>query len=141
MLRPELSKEKRAMRKLFAAALLVLAACSDSTGPNAHVGAYALTSINGVGLPVIVDQDATGTLEITAGLVTLSANGTFTDRTDFRETTGSQVFTDFDVTTGSYEINGNNITFFPNGGGSYSMAFSGETLTQVEPGFTLVYEK
>ena len=132
------------MRRLLAAAsLLVFTACGDSTGPNARVGAYELTSINGQGLPQIVDQDPqTGeTLEITAGLVTLNSDGTFTDRTDYRFTSGTQVFNDFDEASGTYSISGNNVTFQTFQGDVYSMAVSGGTLTQVEPGFTLVYQK
>ena len=72
------------MKKLLAAAVFVLAACSDSTGPNAHVGDYELRNINGQALPQIIDQDASGTLEVTGGVVTLRSDGTFTDRIDLR---------------------------------------------------------
>jgi hypothetical protein len=130
------------MRRLVAAALLVLTACSDSTGPNAHVGSYTLVSVNGQGLPEVVFQDGSETVEFTGGVVTLNSNGTFSDRIDFRITTSTEVFDDSDTITGTYTITGNNVTLNPSDGSSaYSMALSGNALTQVEPGLTLVYEK
>jgi heat shock protein HslJ len=129
------------MKKFLAAALVVLAACSDSTGPNAVVGAYALASINGQGLPQIIAEDATTTVEVTGGLVTLNADGTFTDRIDFRITDDTGVSTDSDTAFGTYTVSGNNITFHADDGSTYSMARSGGTLTQSEPGITLVYER
>ena len=129
------------MRKLFAAALLVLAACSDSTGPNARLGTYSLVSINGQDLPVVVGTISGTTVEIISGEVTLNSNGTFTDRTDYRFTSNAGVDTDFEIATGTYSVNGNNVTFLTSDGDSYSMAISGQTLTQVEPGLTLIYER
>jgi hypothetical protein len=129
------------MRKLVAAAMLVLAACSDAAGPDAHVGSFTLVSFNGQGLPQIVEQDASRTLEVTGGVVTLHSDGTFTDRLDFRETTATTVDTDSDVLTGFYTITGDNVTFDSDDGTTYSMARSGRRLTLVEPGLTLVYER
>jgi hypothetical protein len=129
------------MRKLLAAAVFALAACSDSTGPDAHVGSYELRNINGQGLPQIIQQDASGTLEITGGLVTLRADGTFTDRIDYRFDDGVDFISESEVTTGFYTIAGNNVTFDTDDGFTYSMALSGRTLTQVEPGITLVYRR
>ena len=129
------------MRKLVAAALVVLAACTDSTGPNSHIGSYTLLRINGQSLPQVIDQDASSTLEVTGGVVTLDSDGTFTDRIDFRFTTATSVETDSDIATGFYTITGDNVTFESDDGFTYSMALSGRTLTQVEPGITLVYQR
>lgn len=131
------------MRKILAAAaaLVALTACGDSTGPNAHVGVYTLQTINGQNPPVVVDQDATTTVEVTSGVVTLNENGTFSDRIDFRVTEGTSVVNDFDIATGTYTLSGNTVTFNVAGGGSYSMVLSGITLTQTDIGFTLVYRK
>ena len=130
------------MKKL----LIVMAAldslsCKDSTGPKVHVGVYTLRTINGQNPPQVVAQNSSGILEFTAGVVSLNADGTFSDRTDFRFTSGSTVTTDFVLVVGTYQRDGDNVTFFASGGGSYSMAYAGTSLTQVEEGITLVYRR
>jgi len=125
-------------------ALLSLAAlaCGDSTSPESTVGVYALESINGSAPPVIIDQDASGTLEVTGGQVSLNADHTFSDRTDFRFTASNgAISTAQDITTGTYSQTGNTITLSPTGDTPYSMVLNGNTLTQIEPDFTIVYRR
>lgn len=130
------------MRKLATLGLaLTLAACGDATGPTSIVGLYSLQTVNGETLPVTVFQDATERFEILGGRVSLNGDGTFSDATDFRYTSGQTVLTDTETATGTYVETGNNITFNVSDGGSYSMAVSGRTLTQVLEGITLVYRR
>jgi hypothetical protein len=117
------------------------AACGDSTGPNSFLGVYTLETINGLPLPVTVLEDPTGRFEITGGQVTLNGNGTFSDRTDLRVTSGLEVLEFSDPVVGTYVRNGDRITFDAGIDGSYEMTLSGRTLTQFEPGLTFVYRR
>ena len=114
-----------------------------STGlDNAHVGTFTLVSVNGQNLPFSLTE-GTATITITSGSVTLNADRSFTDVTSytFRQGTATESLTD--TALGSYVRSGNNITFNVTSPepGTYSMAFSGNTLTQVEEGFTLIYRR
>lgn len=132
------------MRKLLAGLVLAfVAACGGDggSGPNTeHVGTYTLQTINGAALPFLL-QSGTTRIEVTGGRVSLNADGTFSDITDLRVTQGTTVATTQEGTLGAYQRSGNNITLVPASGGSYSMAYSGNTLTQVESGATLVYRR
>ena len=122
---------------------VAIASCSDSNAPEtAHVGFYALTSIDGQAPPLVIFESTEGTLEITGGAVTLSANGTFRDSTALRATTADGVETGFEVASGAYTKSGNTITFTPTGSESYQMTLTNNTtLTQFFDEFTLVYTR
>jgi hypothetical protein len=124
---------------------VVLAACSDSTGPDTDdlVGSYDLITIDGASLPVIVDQIGEDKLEITMGTVTLDEDGTFGDATELRITEGGVVTTEVQSTQGTWTLSGSTVTFVPNdGSGNYTMTWNGQLrLTQLFEGFTLVYER
>ena len=124
---------------------VVLAACSDSTGPDTDdlVGSYDLITIDGASLPVIVDQIGEDIAEITMGTVTLDEDGTFGDATEIRITEGGVVTTEVQSTQGTWTVSGSTVTFVPNdGSGNYTMTWNGQLrLTQLFQGFTLVYER
>lgn len=134
------------MRRFLAlAAFASLAfACSDSTSPAAaHVGVYNLQTLNGAGLPQVLLVDEQGTLELTAGKVSLATNNTFSDSTSYKNTApDGTIETGIDGVTGTYTMNGSVITLTPSdGSGSYSMTIGTNSLTQVAGQFTLIYVK
>ena len=117
------------------AAVILFAACSDdSTGPNADVtGSYALITLNGSGLPVVISFDQSSTFRITGGNVTLSSNNTFTSSGTYQETLASgQTTTVTETCNGTYTRNGNSITFTEvtvantNCGGVYNGTWDGD---------------
>jgi len=119
-------------------AVVAYTACSDSSGPNPAVtGSYALITINGSGLPVIIYQDAFVVFRINAGNVTLNSNNTFSKSGTYQETlTGGQPTTVSETCTGTYAVNGNSVTFSEatsstaNCGGVYNGTWDGSnTLT------------
>ena len=125
-------------RLITLAAVTLFAACSDSSGPNSDVtGSYALITLNGSGLPVVVFFDQNSTFRITGGNVTLSSNGTFTSSGTYQETlAGGQSTTATETCNGTYTRNGNSITFTEvtvastNCGGVYNGTWDGnDTLT------------
>lgn len=125
---------------------VTLTACSsDAAGPDldALVGQYALISIDGQPLPVIVDQQGEDIAEVTVGTVTLDGDGTFGDVTELRITESGVVTTEVDATEGTWTLVGTTVTFSPSDqSGNYTMTWNGQDrLTQLFQGFTLVYER
>lgn len=92
----------------------VFSACSDSSGPNGGgvVGSYALITINGLGLPVVIYSDQLVTYQINSGDLILNSNNTFSTTGSYTETlTGAQPTTVTDTCTGTYTVSGNTVTF------------------------------
>jgi hypothetical protein len=113
----------------------LLTACGDDgTGPGSIFGTYTLITINGEELPVEI---APG-FEITAGSVRLNSDNTyvlsFTLRLDGTTDTVDDPGT-FTVVDGSI------IQFTGGEAGNFSGTVSGNTLTIVEEGDTLVFRK
>ncbi len=132
--------------KWLRSAALVLAfnACSDATSPRLEgdpVGVFALQTINGNAVPVVVDQDSTATLEVTGGSISLNGDGSFTDNLDLRLTEGTIVTAFSDNLQGTWTRSGNTITFQVIGFSAYSLTWNENELTQVFSGFTLVYRR
>ena len=107
----------RNFRRFFAvAALAVLPACSDSSGPSqaqAVTGSYALISINGILVPVVFSVDQFFVLQITGGTLTMNSNNTFTAAATYQQTpAGGGTATSETITcTGTYAMSGTTITF------------------------------
>lgn len=78
------------MRRLLSTlALATLAACGggdDPPAPRQLPGTYPLVSANGRSLPAVLYEAPGYKLEVTAGTITLSGNGSFTDSYTVRET-------------------------------------------------------
>ena len=63
------------IRRVFLAFLVFgLVACGESTGPESHFGTYTLQTVNGEGLPAVIDEseDPPYLREVTAGSITLN---------------------------------------------------------------------
>jgi hypothetical protein len=144
---------RKIVRTLFVlAAVGIIPACSDSTGPNRSVtGNYTLISVNGVLLPVVFSAEQFFTLRITAGTLTLNSNNTFTASATYEQTLviGGARTTDTVNCTGTYAMNGNSITFTEanstnaNCGGVYTGTWDGQnTLTvDFQAGVQALFEK
>jgi hypothetical protein len=144
---------RKIVRTLFVlAAVGIIPACSDSTGPNRSVtGNYTLISVNGVLLPVVFSAEQFFTLRITAGTLTLNSNNTFTASATYEQTLviGGAKTTDTVNSTGTYAMNGNSITFTEanstnaNCGGVYTGTWDGENALTVdlEVGVQALFEK
>jgi hypothetical protein len=146
--RPILSREK-SMRKLVAGLLLVaVSACnSDSTtSPKQNgplTGVYVLRSVNARPLPTVAYPDPTTPLSVVYGRVELKADGSFVDSTVFSYPDGGVQRTESDVYKGTYEQDGDHITFNIAGNvGQYSMAWTvGDALTYITSDLTFLYRK
>jgi lipocalin-like protein len=117
-----LSRDHRMRRiALLGLVAVALAACNnDSTAPNGSaIGSYTLVTVNGSSLPV---NFGNGT--VTSDVLTLSANGTYTDQTVYSGS-GTQ------VEQGNWSISNNLITFNDQTDGIvYTGSLSGNVLTE-----------
>jgi hypothetical protein len=138
-----------------AAASIFLVACgSDSspTGPGGQKspnGSYAISTINAAPLPVAIFSDTGGfKLEVTSGTITLTATGTFTIVTNFRETLPGVNDTYTDSTGGTWAMTpGTSTIVFTNSADNTQdqATWTSGQLTFVEPGvsppqITFVYK-
>ena len=136
------------MRKLAlvlaAAVPLALAACGDdSTGPENVAGTYALQTVEGNTLPwrffVVGDE----WIELTAGSLVISGNGTWTAELHFRERVGGETTEYPEESVGTWERDGDQIIFTDDSDGSVIVAtLSGNRLTAVdEDDFVYVFTR
>jgi len=100
-----------------ALALAGTAACTDNTSPNGQLtgGLYALTSVNGVGLPYsYTDQNTGGTTTLQSDVYTINGNGTYSEVINETVSNGYGTSPTTDNESGTWVQNGNVITFQPN---------------------------
>lgn len=134
----------RALAKVAAIGLLgvVVAACGDGNGinePQEIAGTYALQSVNGEALPVVLFEGSGYRLEVTAATYVLASGGTFTNGATFRETEGGVATTSTETLTGQYTVSGSAVTFTDSDGDVIAGTISGNSLTFSEDGMTAVF--
>lgn len=125
------------MRRIVMGCLVALMACSKATAPAPTVhGTYTLQTVNSVPLPHINFQGGTGNTfymsETLADVLTLKADGTFTQISTRRITTGNYVSTSNSPSAGLYSnTNGAIALTFSTGGGDgvVTGTVAGNTLT------------
>ena len=125
------------------ACVVAVAACGDDgpTGSWTVPGVYDLETINGAPLPYVVPQADGSTVEITSGRLTISTDGTFTDRVDYIRTHGTQVTPSTDTRTGDYLFSNRVLTLMYDSGGSADLTFANESLTRNDQGRIFVYRR
>jgi hypothetical protein len=118
-------------RSWYSVAALVTAACTGgltSTSVDLSAGVYNLVTVNGEALPFLLNfVDADNRFEVTAGSVTISADGSFLDSATFLLTQAGVASEQTDETVGTWSQSGSRITFTPNdGSGAYTMSLIGD---------------
>ncbi len=123
---------------ILATALLaggLLTACDDdSTGPVPVVGLYTLVTVNGEELPVELGDPIR---EIIAGSIQLNSDGTYSRSSTVDLGPGPVRITVF----GTFTVDGSTVEFDASSRADFTGTFSGNTLTLIEDGDTLVYHK
>ena len=135
---------RRILVSVFTAATVLLSACgSDSTTaptPTSIAGTWNLTTVNGAALPFVL-QAANPKIEILSDQIVILSNGSFTQSTQARATSGTTITTQTIPDGGTYTLNGTAATFTFTDGGSETATVSGNTMTIAETGLSLVYNK
>ncbi len=127
-------------RVLVACLVFGLGACGDdSVSPADVAGTYTLLSVDGGGLPAVIEESTDFLLEFTAGSATLNADLTCSLSFDLRETDQGTVTTDTLVSACTYSIDDGfrltplGETFALNG------SILGSTLTIIDGGRVFVF--
>lgn len=134
------------MRHLAILALAMVAACADATGPTVAftVGQYHLRTVNGAALPFIASRTDTLMYELMSDVITLNADGTYSDMEWIRATRASGVTTKQAASVGIHESTDTEIRFtqLAPALGGFVGAVNGTTLTITYPsGNTFTYER
>jgi hypothetical protein len=136
------------MRRILAvvctAAMAFVAGCgsdSPTTPTQASVaGTWNLTTVNGAQLPYTL-QAANPKTEVLGDQLVVLANGTFTESTQLRYTSGTTVTTETVPDGGTYTLNGTSATLNFSDGSATAGTLSGNSFTIAVPGLSLVYQK
>jgi hypothetical protein len=120
-----------------------LAACERTTGPgDLAVGTYSLFTVDNIPVPVTIDQQAGYRRDLTGGIISLNADGTFSDRLATREVIDGAMVPRTDTIIGTYKHTGNVITFTAAVDGSqWNGTLTGFTITEILSGHSLAYQK
>ncbi len=136
------------IRKVFLAFLAFgLVACGDSTGPESDFGIYTLQTVNGEGLPAVVEEIGTTFLkEITAGSITLNEDLTCSFSLSERETEDGDVTTrteTLETDECTYTIDNGVLTLTVKEEGDATLSIIGSAITLIDPdtGDVYIFEK
>ena len=128
------------MRRIAVLAfLVVLAACSDATGPSGSVvGSYQLKTINGNPLPYSFSAYGGSSAVLESDVLTLNSDGTYSDVGQYSSAQGNTSITE----NGTWTNNNGSITFDDQTDGiEYQGSVSGTVLTEIVDNYTEVYQK
>jgi hypothetical protein len=143
---PLLQEEERvmrnttAMRAALAAAAFTLG-CSPPTSPLDLVGTYSLRSVSGSPLPYQLPQTGATRIDVLDDVLILTSSSSYSEMGHKTYTTAGIVSLAAPVDAGSFHRKGDAITLESLLFGQWSGTIDGGTLTMVQQGFTLVYQK
>jgi hypothetical protein len=121
--------------------MTALSGCDDSiTGSSTVVGSYTLRTVNGSALPVTVVSGTTTTV-YEDGVISLYQGATYAESGRTRVTVNGTTTTVTKAETGSYTLFGASITLTPNGSAQKVAKVSGNDMTFIDAGVTMVYRK
>jgi hypothetical protein len=107
-------------------------ACSDTTAPATPNGDYALTQINGKGLPYRMFSDTNFTLDVTRSALSLKADGSFFVTLTSEERVEGYLSTYVDSVGGAWRQDGQKITLTMSDSTRQSGTWTGTTLAIVD---------
>jgi hypothetical protein len=106
------------------------------------VGRWELQEVDGRPLPFVFSNDVAARAEVTANVLTLAADSTFTERFEYRRTVGGIVTDGLATYAGAYSARGDAVTFtYASDGSATSGVLSRNTLTVSSAGFAFAYRK
>ncbi len=136
----------RAVATIAAAAMLLVAACSDKgvTDP-VPLGTYVLQSVDGHALPYVVPGEGSDELALTAGSIALMDGGRFGMSVTMRYTSAGSSADMTMNASGTFTISGSTVTFTvvdpESGSSTFNGTLSNGTLTISEEGEVWVFRR
>jgi hypothetical protein len=128
-------------RALLVGVLLTAASCtSDVTGPTI-AREYALESIGGAPLPVVLMEDYDFKVSVVSDVITLHDDSTFIEVAHFRGDASDGTLATADTVTGTYDISRETILFLLPGAQVSRMTIVGNTLSQAIGPRVFVYRR
>ena len=121
-----------------AASALAISSCGDITGVRSVEGVYELRTVNGLALPVTLNDGTTAV----AGEIELDSNGQFVDTFQFQDFSSS--FVETDQVSGTWTRSGNQIEFETTDGSNrfYTMTWTnGRLIQDTNSGNRYVYQR
>ncbi|HEU4721760.1 MAG TPA: hypothetical protein VFS59_10400 [Gemmatimonadaceae bacterium] len=126
-------------------AVVTVAACTDTSAPLSPDGDYALSQINGKGLPYRMYSDTNFTLDVTRSALSLKTDGTFYVTLTSEERVEGFLSTYVDSVGGVWRQDGEAITLTMSDSTRQSGTWAGTTLTIVDattvPSTTYLYSR
>jgi hypothetical protein len=135
------------IRRLAGVALVLLSGAACSSGPvdpsDAIAGTWSLSTINGQTLPFVwQSQDENNSVSFASGTLTLRADKTYTDHTDFSVKVDGASQTQPLESSGTWTLVDNTLTLTPAEAPPYSMTWDGsDRLSQNFDQLMLLYHK
>ncbi len=127
--------------------MILLVGTSCSSGPvdpsQAIAGTWSLSTINGQTLPFVwQSQDENNSVSFASGTLTLRADRTYTDHTDFSVKVDGTAQSQPLESSGTWSLSGSILTLTPTESPPYSMTWNGsDRLTQDFDQLMLLYHK
>lgn len=124
--------------------IALLAGCArDATGPgSAQVeGIYHLSTVNGARLPFLLQQDSTFRVDVTESVLTLNHDKTWSEVTAYRVVADGATTTPSQMSFGTYATLNDAIELTGSDGSAAHGAVSGNLVTFLDGGFSLVYRR
>jgi hypothetical protein len=116
----------------FVLAVVAVAACTDTSAPTSPDGDYALSQINGKGLPYRMYSDTNFTLDVTRSALSLKTDGTFYVTLTSEERVEGFLSTYVDSVGGVWRQAGETITLTMSDSTTQSGTWAGTTLAIVD---------
>lgn len=129
---------------LALASLTIMSGCTalDSITSAGRVrGTYELRTVNGVGVPAVVYQEAGYRMEVLNAAITLEDDGTYTEAGIVRETIDGQTSTRSSESYGYYDYYNGELTFDDSSGRRFYGTVDGTTLVIDDQGVRMVYRR
>lgn len=133
------------MRRFVLGFLVAAMACGSdsSTSPSGDpAGTYDLKTINGTAVPYVFPPSGGTTTTITSSVLVLATNGTYSEQIGVKSVSGTTTSTSTITELGTWTAFNGAITFNDQTDHvTYQGSVSGSTLTEINNGYTSVYQR
>ena len=133
-------------RALLLVAFLTLGACQDNTGVSSLssediTGTFSMRTVNGAAMPFTF-QSGGGSVTVTADVLTVLANGTWSEITSYTQTINAQTTSGDSPDGGTWQRLGTSLVFRSTAGtAGYTGTFTGNGFTMSDGTYAFTFSK